>query len=285
MTLLATAVRNWIRIGRYAAHNERDSCVCGTVRQKVQQNVWRVTHKTADLIYPEFMYQCPECRSYSAVNLYFPVEKYVEHDLGSMFIDAKKQALNEARFTYILDHAQLPENAILYDLGAGEGCFSHVFAKGLPRSRVFAVEGDAKVEAKFYGTLPNVAFVHDYIEPFLKCRTKTPEANLMVLTDVMEHVIRPEDVLALMAGALAPGGLIYITVPDARTFGEPTPEHVPPWRLNWRRANRTCQHLWMLEPAVVESLVARSFDIIDVDSFETDIRKDSVYTTVLAKCR
>jgi hypothetical protein len=285
MTHLAAAVRNWIKIDRYAAHNEREQCVCGTLRQNVQRNVWRVTNKTSDLIYPEFMYRCLQCRSYSAVNLYFPVEKYVEHDLGSMFIDAKKQALNEARFAYIMDHAQLPENAVLYDLGAGEGCFSHVFAKQNPRGRVLAVEGDAKVGAKFYGTLPNVEFVHDYIEPFLKRCGDAPEANLMVLTDVMEHVIRPEDVLALMAGALAPGGFIYITVPDARTFCDPVPEHVLPWRLNWPRANRTCQHLWMLEPAVVESLVAKSFDVIDVASFETDIRRDSVYTTVLARRR
>ncbi|WP_459086598.1 class I SAM-dependent methyltransferase [Mesorhizobium sp. A556] len=283
---MSDAFRNWIGGGRYAAHNERENCVCGTTRQKVQNQVWRVTNKTSDLIYPEFMFRCPECSSYSAVNLYFPVEKYVEHDVGAMFIDTKKQALNEARFDWVLSHGQMAANAVLYDLGAGEGCFSHVFATRLPESRVFAIEGDAKVEAKFYGSLANVRFVPQYIEPFLKNPTDDiPKADLMVLTDVMEHVISPEDVLGLIAGALAPGGLIYLTVPDARTFSDPVPEHVLPHRLDWQRANRTCQHLWLLTPTMVETLMAKTFDVIEVSGFETDIRRDSVYTTVLARRR
>jgi trans-aconitate methyltransferase len=271
---------------RYANHNDRLTCVCGMERRDIPNRTWQVTDKEDDIIYPGFMYRCPICRSFSALNLYFPVEKYEGHSIDSMFIDEAKRRLNMRRLEWIMERVRLPPTPVLYDLGAGEGCFSHVFAETFPRALVVAVEGDAKVEAKFYGTLPNVTLVSSYIEPFLaEPPPGTPQADLMNLTDVLEHVLDPERTLALMQNRLADGGHAYITVPDAWTFQPPFPLHVASEQVDWRAANRTCQHLWMLTPDTLKTVIERALDIINVDGFETDIRRDSVYTTVLARRR
>ena len=210
----------------------------------------------------------------------------MEHPLESMFIDEKKETLNSERLAWINSMSKLSNKAVLYDLGAGEGCFSHIFADNFPDGKVFSVEADKKVESKFYGKRSNVYFIPEYILPFLKDRAARGDcADLMVLTDVMEHVVDPEDMISAMAKALAPSGLVYITVPNAHTFQDPVPRHVPRRQLDWRRANRTCQHLWLLTPHMVESLVAKAFEILAVSDFETQIRQDSVYTTILARKR
>lgn len=277
---------DWFRTRRYLARNERETCVCSRRRQDIPDNIWRVTNKTEDLIYPEFMYKCKDCESFSVVNLYFPIEKYVEHSVDSMFIDEKKEALNSERLAWIKSMYNLSDKPILYDLGAGEGCFSHIFANNFPGGKVFSVEPDKKVESKFYGKRSNVYFVPEYILPFLEDRAAREDfADLMVLTDVMEHVVDPEDMISAMAKALAPNGLVYITVPNAHTFQDPVPQHVRRRQLDWRRANRTCQHLWLLTPRMVESLVAEAFEILAVSDFETRLRQDSVYTTILARKR
>jgi hypothetical protein len=41
----------------------------------------------------------------------------------------------------------------------------------------------------------------------------------------------------------------------------------------------------MLTPDTLKTVIERALDIINVDGFETDIRRDSVYTTVLARRR
>lgn len=274
---------------RYAGRNERTSCVCGAARAEIPRRLWRVSNKTADLIYPQYFYRCPECQSFSAVNLYFPVEKYAEMSLDAMHIDATKRALNAARVAWIAQHAILPDQSIIFDLGAGEGCFSHVVATAHPQALVFAVEADARVEDKFYRTNDRVIFVPTYIEPFL---AQPPDVvagrrpDLVVLTDVLEHVLAPEQLLEAVAAALAPGGLAYLTVPDANTFQAPYPYPADPKNIVWAQANRTCQHLWMMQPATFTRLVAAHLDIVaQSQTLETEIRRDSAYTTILARKR
>lgn len=270
----------------YLGRNERPICVCGAARERVTDRVWKVTDKETDLIYPKFMYRCPSCRSFSALNLYFPVEMYEAHSVDDMSIEDIKRILNSARLAWITGRTGLRRDAIVYDLGAGEGCFAHTFGAAFPDGRVLAVEGDAKVAQRFYGSMANVVAIPEYIEPFLQRAPgdpAVPAADLMVLTDVLEHVVFPEDVLARMANALAPGGHAYITIPESRTFQGIFPFPVRQRDVDWQHANRTCQHLWMLTIETLTGLVSQFFDIVDVSGYEEDIRRDSVYATVLGR--
>lgn len=106
------------------------------------------------------------------------------------------------------------------------------------------------------------------------------------MTDVLAHVLAPEDLLKAIADAIVPGGYVYLTVPNANTFCAPFPYAVEESDISWPQANRTCRHLWMLQPEIFRRLVCDHFDIVaESQEFETNIRKDSVYSTLLARRR
>jgi predicted RNA methylase len=273
----------------YLGRNERTTCVCGAERTSIPHRIWSVTDKEADLIFPKYFYRCSQCESFSAVNLYFPVDKYQEMPLDAMHIGETKGLLNVARIDWIARHAELPEEAVVFDLGAGEGCFTYTFSAANPKATVFAVEADTRVKERFYTANDRVVFVPMYIESFLHNPPAVIEGrrpDLVVLTDVLEHVLSPEQVLASVARILAPRGLAYLTVPDAHTFQPPYPQPAKPGTIDWQHANRTCQHLWMMQPNTFYRIVSGVLDVVaESQSLETNIRKVSVYTTILARAK
>src|SRR5262249_13062149 len=132
-----------------------------------------------------------------------------------------------------------------------------------------------------------VHFVNQYIEEFLDEQIRVhryPSADLVVLTDVLEHVIEPEALLAKMSEVMSERGIAYLVVPNASTLGPGTPRRAD--EVDWPHANRTCQHIWMYEHEEFLELVRRAFDVLETDeTFETDLRRDSIYTTVIARRR
>lgn len=271
----------------YMDRNDRLSCVCGASRNDVPQQLWKVTDKEADLIYPKYYYKCPHCATYSAVNLYFPVEKYEEMPLEAMHIGEMKRQLNRTRVNWLKARVSFPGDLTLFDLGAGEGCFVHEFTDATPHARAYAVDGDARLQVRFYSQNERVIFIGKPIEVFLQeigGDHSFPRAHVIVMTDVLEHVLSPEDLLQDLTRVLAPGGFAYLTVPNACTFQYPAPVPVPAEGVDWAHANRTCQHLWMMQPEVFRNIVSKHFHIVDeTQALETDIRRDSVYSTILAQ--
>lgn len=270
----------------YANRNERAVCVCGKRRKNVSGNIWKVTDKENDAILPKYYYKCRHCGSFSAVNIYFPLDKYEQVPLEYISIGEAKWALNRARVRRIqaVRGSALPAEPLLFDLGSGEGCFTACFLEAYPQGTAVAVEADARLRDKFYGD-PRITFVPRFIEDFLADDTPPQAPDLVVLTDVLEHLIQPEEMLERIAARMERHSLAYIVVPNARTFGA-APHPVPADDVDWAHANITCQHIWMIEPKRLRALIAGRFEILDESTeFETDLRRDSVYSSFVARKR
>jgi SAM-dependent methyltransferase len=271
----------------YSNINSRATCVCGSQRRGVDNNIFEVTDKQNDPILPRYYFKCPDCHSYSAPNIYFPIDKYDSVPMEHITITDVKRDLNDRRVNRIAlqDHLATMDAPVLYDLGSGEGCFTHAFIGRYPRGQAYACEADARMKQKFYGSSDRVFFVNEFIEHFLDKQIEDrhlPPADVVVLTDVLEHVIEPEDLLAKIRRVMVPGGVAYLVVPNAATLGEG--RRIENSDVDWSHANRTCQHIWMFDHATFLTLVESQLEVLESDErFETDQRRDSIYTTVVAQ--
>jgi SAM-dependent methyltransferase len=263
--------------------NERVTCVCGAVRQDIENHIYRAV-PAQDCVTPLYFYRC-ECGTLSAVNLYFNVDSYRRVPIEAYTIPDVKRLLNRARIEWIRSRTGtlLPYNPVVYDLGSGEGCFTESIREAFPHAHVVAVELDERLPQRFPEEYSGAEFVPELIEIFLQKAAAQPDADLILLTDVLEHVVDPEALLALIAGALKPDGFAYITVPNVDSYGT-FPHHVPPAEVDWSLANSPCQHLWMMEPRVLNGIVNRKFVIRELSrTFEFSIRRDAHYSTFLVQ--
>jgi SAM-dependent methyltransferase len=267
--------------------NLRATCICGARRLEIDRLIIEVTDKLDDPILPRFYYRCPSCRTYSAPNIYFPVDKYVSVPVEAMSIPQVKADLNRDRVELLrrLGAWSDRDAVVVYDLGSGEGAFSRAFQAGVPNGRAIACEADDRLKEKFYGDLDRVVFVPMYIEDFLDqqiVERRWPAPDLVVLTDVLEHVVDPEELLGQVRRVMAPGALGYFVVPNAATLGDG--HAVNRDDVDWPHANRTCQHLWMYDHDAFVTMIGEKFEIVATNqTFETERRRDSVYTTVVAR--
>ncbi|HZU87771.1 MAG TPA: class I SAM-dependent methyltransferase [Stellaceae bacterium] len=262
--------------------NDRETCVCGAPRRDIPNNVW--VCPDPDPVSGKYYYRC-ECGTLSSVNLFFNEASYSAVPIEEYSIPNQKWQLNRARIEWIRARipADFPETAVVYDLGAGEGCFTSCWLAAYPNSRLFAVETDTRMRERFAAEYSGAEFVCERIETFLKEVTRAPAADLIVLCDVLEHVLEPETLLRLIAEALKPSGFAYITVPNVESYGR-FPQPAAAEEVDWDVANWTCQHLWMMEPRVLNDLVNRTFTIQEMSrSFEFQLRGDSDYSTFLVQ--
>lgn len=264
--------------------NDRATCVCGAGRHDISNRVYRAVPQH-DHITPRYFYHCDMCGTLSAVNLYFNVQSYTEVPIEAYCIPDLKVQLNRARVDWIRNRVgtEFPNNPVVYDLGSGEGCFTACFLEAFPDARVVSVESDERMRQRFTAEYERAEFVPEFIENFLQKVGRNPEADLINLTDVLEHVVEPEALLELIAGALKPSGFTYITLPNSDSYGA-FPHHVPASEVDWSLANWTCQHLWMMRPKVLNDIINRTFVLREMSrTFETNIRRDGDYSTFMVR--
>ena len=269
---------------RWLPRNDRQNCVCGAVRHDIVNRISRAVPQH-DYITPPYFYRCETCGTLSAVNLYFNPESYSQIPIEAYCIPEAKWQLNRDRVEWIRVRGGMafPHNPVLYDLGSGEGCFTACFLEAFPNARVVAVESDVRMRDRFEREYQRAQFVPEFIEVFLNAAVRDPTADLIILTDVLEHAVEPEALLALIAHALKPSGFAYITLPNADSYGT-FPHHVSASEIDWDLANWTHQHLWMMNPKVLNDLINRDFVLREMSrSFETDIRRDADYSTFLVQ--
>jgi 2-polyprenyl-3-methyl-5-hydroxy-6-metoxy-1,4-benzoquinol methylase len=264
----------------YRNKNVVDSCLCGHRRKHIPDNIWKVVNDSDDIT-SAYYYRCPACSSYSAVNLHFEPDSYSARPSDVYCIPLEKRHLNRARVCWIREHFEyFPESPTIYDLGSGEGAFTEALKVGFPGAAITSVEADTRMYEKFQAEYEGVTRAPEYIEPFLSRHASS--AELIVLTDVMEHVIDPRALLRLIMAALKPGMVAYLTTPNGASYHEA--RSVKSDDINWHDANVTRQHLWMLSPAFMMKLIAETGEILDYSrTFETNIRRDSDYSTFLVR--
>lgn len=106
-------------------------------------------------------------------------------------------------------HGLMPSQARVLDIGCGTGAVTLVANRG-KNNDVWGIEPDPERAALAgmrginvtCGTLDH-AFVQD-----------RPPFDVVMLTDVLEHVAAPAELLSLAASALKPGGLVLLSVPN-----------------------------------------------------------------------
>jgi 2-polyprenyl-3-methyl-5-hydroxy-6-metoxy-1,4-benzoquinol methylase len=267
----------------YEGRNDRATCICGALRADIANRIWWVCD-FQDKITPHYFYRCPNCLSYSAVNLRFEPSSYSNAHIDEYHQTEEKRELNRARIRWIVDsfHGHVPQRPVIFDLGSGEGQFTEC-AKAIDDAEITAVEADGRMFDRFAGTYEGVTLSTEYIEDFL-AKTPRETADIVNLTDVLEHVLDPSSLLREIIRILRPGGIAYLTLPDARSYPHPRP--VPAGEVDWSLANQTRQHLWMMDPRMLFRLVFEEADVIEYSrSFEEKIRRDSHYSTFIVRKR
>jgi 2-polyprenyl-3-methyl-5-hydroxy-6-metoxy-1,4-benzoquinol methylase len=181
-----------------------------------------------------------------------------------------------------MERSDLPKAPVVYDLGSGEGAFTEAWLNILPEAVVYAVEADERMIEKFTEEYAGANVVPEYLEDFLQNPQNDRKADIACLTDVLEHVLYPEEVIASLMSGLKPGGCGYITLPNLHSL--PIMQPVRADEVDWARANVTCQHLWIMPPEIILKLHQEHGSVIDYSrSFETRLRGDSDYCTVLVR--
>jgi SAM-dependent methyltransferase len=254
--------------------------------------MWYVTEKEDDPFFPKYYYRCPICLTFSAPQIYFPQDKYVslpidfygKGELTDSLTSLRVESLRNAIGGDLL-------GAVLLDLGSGGGWLSKRFVHDIPDGEAFAVEVDTRLRDAYYLDEPRIRFVPMLIDDFLavfgeevNAHTRVG-ADVVIMTDVLEHLVYPDRTIELVFNALRQGGVGYFVVPNSRTFQHPDPYPVSDTAVDWRHAKHTCQHIWTMSPQAFEGMfVAAGFTVLAHDQdVETTVRRDGVYSTVIVR--
>ena len=163
--------------------------------------VWRCRHCTHGFMNPQPSWE--ELAPYYA-------SSYDAYDPGHGSLADDETTVERARAEGKLRHIPLPTHKRLLDVGCGAGFFLRVAGKlgalgeGVEPS-VYGAERARQSGLKvFRGTLEEYA-----------ARGHTGSFDVITANHVIEHVPRPVETLSIMKKLLAPGGYIWIAVPNA----------------------------------------------------------------------
>lgn len=272
--------------------NDRLDCVCGTARRNIPAHMWRVSDKEDDPFFPKYYFRCPSCWSYSAPQIYFPDDKYTTLPLEFYGKGEMTDCLTRLRVESILRGlGGDPRGLVLLDLGSGGGWVSKRFVCDVPDGRALAVDADTRLRDRYYSSESGIEFVPELIDSFLDrfgsevLRGERVGADAVIMTDVLEHLLWPDTTAQLVFRALRPGGIGYFVVPNSHTFQEPEPYPISAAAVDWNHAKHTCQHIWTMTPEAFEGIFTRAgWAVLSHDQEgETEIRRDSVYSTIIAR--
>lgn len=121
------------------------------------------------------------------------------------------QEIEKARRTGVFRHIPVPTGKRLLDVGCGAGFFLRIsqklgaIAEGVEPSEYAAGVSQKQGLRVFQGTL----------EAYVAKALAKAQFDIITANHVLEHVPDPVHTLGLMRGLLAPGGFVWIAVPNA----------------------------------------------------------------------
>jgi 2-polyprenyl-3-methyl-5-hydroxy-6-metoxy-1,4-benzoquinol methylase len=167
-------------------------------------------------------------------------------DVGAESLNRHERARFEAIARVLTKHLHGEPRPTILEVGCGRGWLSGLLLQRL--GGVTALDLSPQAVRKARERFPEVKFdVHDvFVEPL-------PDANdLVVSSEVLEHVEDQATFVQLLSGAVKLGGLLLITTPNGR------------WTQRWMArpdVRRQPIEQW-LHPSELANLVARRCDIV-----------------------
>ena len=160
-------------------------------------------------------------------------------DLSPDYVDLQKTALDDARlwcqgthklpaFKQWLAYASrfaASKHPTLLDAGCGTGGFlTFASANGFQVYGFDASRAQAEHAITLFPDVRHASSLPDYLDALGQPQL---QFDFITLWDVFEHIRNPVPFLRQLAGALEPGGHIFISVPNGRAI---------PWKIRIRRA-------------------------------------------------
>lgn len=146
--------------------------------------------------------------------------KAMKKDLDAVSSEYRPNAATEIENNLILNWypkriiARFGHTKSLLELGLGHGFTAKIFAKACDQYVV--IDGSSAVIDQFRQTTPVFAgqIVEGYFEDYLPEQT----FDVIVMGFILEHVDDPDLILTRYRSFLAPGGKIYVAVPNAKSL-------------------------------------------------------------------
>ena len=171
--------------------------------------------------------------------------KYVRGILISQIIwDPHARAFDLFRTTFL---DRLPEQSAYLEVGPGHGLFLYFAAQREKIEKLEAWDVSQSSIAETRGALANLGVTRDISiieQDVLKAPSRHDEFDGAVISEVLEHLERPDLALASLFAALKPGGRIFINAP----INSPAPDHI---------------YLWRSTDELLELIKAQGFEIED----------------------
>lgn len=208
-----------------------------------------------------FVYHDPQLDSADTATLY---EKFRDSSLSDQFADAsfkketpdeyfdritrlpKGQSENQDKVDWLGQHflASASKAGWLLDIGCGGGVFIYSFLQNNPEWTACGVEPTPSF-AELAGRRLGKSVVSGNYQSGLFPQTGF---DLITINQVLEHVLDPVSFLQDVRKDLAPGGHVYIEVPDILDLAYLSPEH-DRFRM---------QHLWVFSKSSLANVCQRA---------------------------
>jgi len=146
---------------------------------------------------------------------------------------------------------RLPDGANYLEVGPGHGLFLYFASQCANLAKLEAWDvsqssiDETRAALKRLGVTRDIAIVEQDV---LQAPSRLDEFDGAVISEVLEHLERPEAAVASLHAALKPGGRIFINAP----VNSPAPDHI---------------FLWSTHDELVAMIAAQGFEIEDVRLF------------------